>query len=112
MSANISGTKGNSDPIEFSGRYMDPNAVTYEVSPVNLLTDAVYSHRVNDQFHTGVPAELSHTALGDEITDGLKALAEKYQLNDVLGYAPQHYPLGSSSLSSLLADRVSIYIKM
>ncbi|KAI0767149.1 Metallo-dependent phosphatase-like protein [Fomes fomentarius] len=77
--------------ITFSRRYLDPNRVTYE-------------------YHTGRGNFTFDTLHGRSITRGLNELAEKFDLSQLFGTAPQDYTISqvpfpsNNSLLSLYAE--------
>ncbi|QRV73839.1 vacuolar protein [Ceratobasidium sp. AG-Ba] len=91
LSANLTKAKNNTNPIEFSRRYLDANRNTY-------------------QFHTGQKA--FDTPDGKKITKDMSSVAKKWNLTQVWGNTPQDYYLhrvqypDDSSLISLLANQV------
>jgi 2',3'-cyclic-nucleotide 2'-phosphodiesterase (5'-nucleotidase family) len=73
MSAKLD-RRNTKDPIQFHRRYLDTNRVTYE-------------------FHTKKNDRQFDTSLGKKVTDGLQALATRFDLNSVFGTAPEDYLL-------------------
>ncbi|KAI6029165.1 Metallo-dependent phosphatase-like protein [Pisolithus microcarpus] len=91
MSANLNAGKGNANDIEFSRRYLDQNRVTY-------------------QYHTRTSNSTFDTRYGRSITDGLRDLAEQYNLSYQYGISPRDYTMtrdpypSDGSLLSLFID--------
>jgi hypothetical protein len=67
--------------LTFTRRYLDPNRVTYE-------------------YHAGVKDSKFDTSLGQKITQGLLALAKKFDLSYTYGTAPRDYTLSQSPYPS------------
>ncbi|KAF9519340.1 hypothetical protein BS47DRAFT_1379355 [Hydnum rufescens UP504] len=90
MSAKLD-DKNSKEPLDITRRYLDANRNTY-------------------QYHTQF--EDFDTKKGKEISQQLMALADKFNLNDVFGTAPQDYFLSrapfasNNSLYSLLIDKL------
>ena len=80
--------------LTFSRRYLDPNRLTYE-------------------FHTGQEDKKFDTKKGKQITQGLKDLATKFNLDDEFGVAPHDFTLSRApypsddSLLSLLISKAA-----
>ncbi|KAH7883393.1 Metallo-dependent phosphatase-like protein [Phlebopus sp. FC_14] len=72
IGANISASKGNSNSVGFSRRYLDQNRVTYE-------------------YHTNTSNTTFDTDYGRSITQGLQTLAANFSLGTFYGNAPQDY---------------------
>ncbi|KAI0253692.1 Metallo-dependent phosphatase-like protein [Lactifluus subvellereus] len=85
--------KGSTKNLTVNRRYLDPNRVTYE-------------------FHTKRKDSEFDTSKGRKITEGLNALAARFDLDLKLGTAPQDYTLSrdpfpsNGSLLSLMVDQV------
>ncbi|KAF8624480.1 hypothetical protein AX17_007109 [Amanita inopinata Kibby_2008] len=80
--------KNSTKDLKFSRRYLDPNRVTYE-------------------YHTRLEEDIFDTGKGIYITNGLLALANRYNLSFQFGTAPQDYTLTQSpypSTNSMLTE--------
>ncbi|KAH9976377.1 Metallo-dependent phosphatase-like protein [Lactifluus volemus] len=85
--------KGSTKNLTVNRRYLDPNRVTYE-------------------FHTNRKSSEFDTFKGQRITEGLNALAERFNLSFKFGTAPHDYYLNrapylsNGSLLNLMMDKV------
>ncbi|KAI5987669.1 5'-nucleotidase [Pisolithus albus] len=91
IGANLNAGQGNANDIEFSRRYLDQNRVTY-------------------QYHTRTSNSTFDTRYGRSITEGLRDLAEQYNLSYQYGISPRDYTMtrdpypSDGSLLSLFID--------
>ncbi|KAI6029161.1 5'-nucleotidase, partial [Pisolithus microcarpus] len=91
IGANLNTGKGNANDTEFSRRYLDQNRVTY-------------------QCHTRTFNSTFDTRYGRSITEGLRDLAEQYNLSYQYGISPRDYTMtrdpypSDGSLLSLFID--------
>ncbi|KAJ3737648.1 Metallo-dependent phosphatase-like protein [Lentinula guzmanii] len=92
LSAKLGDSSDSQKNITFSRRYLDQNRVTYE-------------------YHTQQRNNSFDTAEGQNITQGLQELSDKYELSTLFGYAPQDYtisrnpyPSNGSSLSLFINE--------
>ncbi|KAI5117468.1 hypothetical protein M0805_004071 [Coniferiporia weirii] len=88
-----------SDNLTFTRRYLDANRVTYE-------------------FHTGLGVNTFDTSLGKSLSEGMKELAVKFDLNYTFGTAPHDYtisrspyPGNDSSLSLFIEQAVPVALQ-
>ncbi|KAJ6515268.1 Metallo-dependent phosphatase-like protein [Mycena sanguinolenta] len=79
MSVDLDG--GSTQDLNFSRRYLDANVVTY-------------------RYHTNRTEETFGTAEGQNITQGLRALEERFGLTYQYGVAPQDYTMNQSPYPS------------
>ncbi|KAI6114670.1 Metallo-dependent phosphatase-like protein [Pisolithus croceorrhizus] len=88
MSANLNAGEGNADDIKFSRRYLDQNRVTY-------------------QFHTKTSNATFDTRYGRTITEGLRDLAEQYNLS-----YHDPYPSNGSLLTLFIDEAIPTALKL
>ncbi|KAJ4471596.1 Metallo-dependent phosphatase-like protein [Lentinula aciculospora] len=81
LSAKLGNPNDSKSNITFGRRYLDQNRVTYE-------------------YHTQQRNNTFDTAEGQNITQGLQALSEKYELSTLFGYAPQDYTISRNQYPS------------
>ena len=76
--------------LMFSRRYLDPNRVTYEVQ--TLLTFVIDMLIFHLKYHTN-QLDTFDTHGGKVITEGLQALAKKFNLDFLFGTAPHDFTI-------------------
>ncbi|KAI6100585.1 Metallo-dependent phosphatase-like protein [Pisolithus sp. B1] len=88
LGANLNAGEGNANDIEFSRRYLDQNRVTY-------------------QFHTKTSNSTFDTRYGRTITEGLRDLAEQYNLS-----YHDPYPSNGSLLTLFIDEAIPTALKL
>ncbi|THV06273.1 hypothetical protein K435DRAFT_645636, partial [Dendrothele bispora CBS 962.96] len=111
MSANVSSST-SSDPISFSRRYLDTNRLTYQFHTGTSDSNSTSSSHYPRHSPSPSPLPSFDTPLGLQITQGLNALSDRFNLSFQFGIAPSDFTINqvaypsSNSILTLMGAQV------